>query len=130
MDIEEGELLQEPLFSAPMAPLALSGCDRTGLQEKKINQSSGQIPFQLGKTSSLVLRGKSRFGFGLLSQEQNCLSTEQGAAHLPLILPFPGMLLLPPGEVVWCQTAHRANPWSLSTQKLMFAGSGTDQGGI
>lgn len=36
MDIEEGELLQEPLFSAPMAPLALSGCDRTGLQEKKL----------------------------------------------------------------------------------------------
>lgn len=114
----------------PPWPLWLSQAVTEQGCRKKKNQSSGQIPFQLGKTSSLVLRGKSRFGFGLLSQEQNSLSTEQGTAHLPLILPFPGMLLLPPGEVVWCQTAHRANPWSLSTQKLMFAGSGTDQGGI
>lgn len=45
MDVEEGELQQEPLFSAPVAPLALSGCDRTMLQEKKKSlQWSNPIP--------------------------------------------------------------------------------------
>lgn len=97
-------------------------------KKKKSVQWSNPIP--AWKNIFTCLERKNRFGFGLLSQEQNSLSAVQGTAHLPLILPFPGMLLLPPGEVVWCQTAHRANPRSLSTQKLMFAGSGTDQGGI
>lgn len=99
MDVEEGELLQEPLFSVFISSLLLLSCDRTMLQEKNIS-AVVKIPFQLGKTSSFVLREKNRFGFGFLSQEQNSLSTEQVTAHLPRILPFPGMLLLPPGEVI------------------------------
>jgi len=88
----------------PVAFLAFYSCDKTMLHEKI---SAGQIPFQLGRNIFICLeRGKNRQPWDWIAQpRQNCRCVEKAVAYL-LILPFPRMFLLPPGEVVWCQTAH------------------------